>query len=708
MLFELSFLTTYWKSASLISCTDIVGLSVDIDLEFMAATNGDERVIATAHHIVRTLGTDELIADDMLRILSNFDGRFSSMNHRLDRNREIALRGPPVELSTMNLPSLEIAEHTVMKWDMISSKDARRSMIWECQGEEATSYLDAVDELQGCISSLSISRRDRSTFDRAQSFLQLAMARLEEEFRHLLVKHSDSVDPEWILESVMGPFPRSSGDEGTSEAASRSSGEDELAEEEVPAGQLATDLNFTIDLLPGEVVTDLHDIARRMIAGGYGRECCQVYASVRKAVLQQSLYRLGVEKLSKEDIHKMTWESLEERIKKWVQALKVAVKVLYSSEKILCGQVFAGMSPCRETSFSETTKGSMMQLLSFAEAIAGSRRSPEKLFKILDMYETLWELLPEIISIFSDDICTNVRSEVHGILVRLGEAARATFAEFENAIQRDSSKVAVPRGAVHPLTRYVMNYIWLLFSYSGTLKRLLGDKKEAAPKLMGMKSSPKISSEDENTTFADHLSPLAVQIIWLTVLLECNLDGKSKLYKDIAQTYLFLMNNVHYIVQKVKQSELATLVGEDWVRKHSGQVRQYATNYVRAAWKKVLACLRDDGLTVSGSFSSGISKMALKERFKSFNAAFEELHRTQSTWVVPDPLVREELRLSIAEKLIPAYRCFSCRFQKYLETRRQPGKYIKYTPEDLESCLLDLFEGTSGPAADRRKSFSTG
>ena len=55
----------------------------------------------------------------------------------------------------------------------------------------------------------------------------------------------------------------------------------------------------------------------------------------------------------------------------------------------------------------------------------------------------------------------------------------------------------------------------------------------------------------------------ASKLCGLFVLLECNLDGKSKVYKDVAQSY-FLMNNAHYIVGKVKQSEVSLFVGEVW------------------------------------------------------------------------------------------------------------------------------------------------
>ena len=49
-------------------------------------------------------------------------------------------------------------------------------------------------------------------------------------------------------------------------------------------------------------------------------------------------------------------------------------------------------------------------------------------------------------------------------------------------------------------------------------------------------------------------------------------------------------------------------------------------------------------------------------RFKTFNMQFEELHQRQSQWAVPDTELRESLRLSVAEVLLPAYRSFLKRF----------------------------------------------
>jgi hypothetical protein len=119
-------------------------------------------------------------------------------------------------------------------------------------------------------------------------------------------------------------------------------------------------------------------------------------------------------------------------------------------------------------------------------------------------------------------------------------------------------------------------------------------------------------------------------------------------------------------------------------------------NYQRASWNKVLDCLKDAGLYSKGNVSGAVSK-ELKERFKRFNAAFEEVYRTQTTWIVHDCDLREELQISITQKLLPAYRSFQGRYMNHLDSERHAEKYIKYTSEDLDKYLVELFEGSSDP-----------
>lgn len=600
---------------------------------------------------------------------------------------------------------LEFAEEVILQWDPSSSDRSHQSMIWDCPRDEAITYLEAVDEIQGALESLLVTQSDTKELSRVQNLRLLSMNRLEEEFKHMLVAYSESVDPEWLMEncSRAGSFKSGHLDDLVDEIANSQSSVEEECEENVPVARPVGELKPLVDLIPPVIIPDLSNIAQRMINAGHKRECLQVYASIRKNVLEETLYRLGIEKLSIEEVQRIPWETQESKIRKWNQAMKVSVRALFASEKQLCDDVFSESSRnVADTCFNEVARGPMMQLLSFSEAVAISRRSSEKLFKMLDMYETLQDLFPEIEEIFCGEACSSLRTEVAAIQTRLGECIRGTFADFENAIKGEQSRNPVPGGGVHPLTRYVMNYINFMCDYSDTLKSLFAEKKET--KLEGEETnhSPQVSHQEERAG-SNELSPLAAQMIHITQLLQANLDGKSKLYRDLALTYLFLMNNVHYIVQKVKTTDVRSIVGDDWVRKQSSLVRQYASSYQRAGWGKVLACLRDEGIHTTGSFSSGVSKVVLKERFKSFNLAFEEVHKAQVSWIVFDSLLREELRISISDKLLPAYRSFLGRYGHYLETQRHPEKYVKYSSDDIEDFLNNLFEGTSASMSLRKK-----
>lgn len=691
----------------------VVQKSVEIcrvESAIMEAPDGEARVLATAQHIVKSLGTtDTAMTDDMLHILSKFDHRFSSMNSKEDINpepsssqsSEVEDYPPPrsTRSSARNASharasnfALDAAENVVLQWSKYSDIQARQKWIFEGSEDDSVQFLDAVDEIVNQLESMRGINRDPGTLERAQSLHQTALQRLIEEFRHMLEVYSEKVDPDWLLDSLAAGYFRTPVNDVVNPVDSGSEEEDDDEEdedEEVPVAQPVDKIETAVDLVPPQVTADLTDIAKRLVrSGDFKRECIDLYVKKRKVILEESLYELGVERVTIDEVQKMQWEVQEDRIKKWNQAMNVGVKVLFTSEKQFCDEVFS--PPLSENIFNDIGKGAMMQLLSFGEAIAIIRRSPEKLFKILDMYETLRDVLPELDVLFAGACGAGVRSEAEGILMRLGETARGTFGEFENAIQRDASRTPVPGGAVHPLNRYVMNYIKLLCDYTDTLKQLFGKKKEV-PKLLGDEPElPEYGDDDRGDR--EELTPLAVQINWLMHVLQNNLETKSKIHRDPALSSLFLMNNVYYMVQKVKDSQVRALIGDDWVKKHTSMLRQHATNYQRSAWSKILAFLKDEGIQNPG-MTSGVSRNTLKDRLKNFNAAFDEVHRVQSQWVVYGDDLRDELRIFIAEKLIPAYRGLVGRYGHFIESGRHPEKYIKYQVEDLESAIGDFFTG---------------
>ncbi|ERN09954.1 exocyst complex component EXO70B1 [Amborella trichopoda] len=681
----------------------------------MAAVEGNERVIATAQQIVKSLGTSKNAEKDMLMILSSFDNRFS----------DLRVNSPSSEMED----SLDLAEEKLLKWDLDSTElSTKNSLLWENFPEEAKEYLTLVDKVIDIAktlenTSLKPDDKDAELLDRSQTLIQIAMARLEDEFRHILIRNTMPLNPSCLFssfsrvsraissvsrvsitstdESRVARVSLGSNDDsrvsrvsiGSNEDSIYDDDEEEVLEEDFTGEEYGGEA--AEGLIRIEAIEDLKEIAECMLSAGYERECCQVYASVRREVFDECLSNLGVEKLSIEEIQKIEWNELDGKVKKWIQAIKILVKVLLSGEKNLLEKVFEYTEEVRHACFIESAKGSVMQLLNFGEAIAIGRRKPEKLFRILDMYDGLAEVLEGLNSLFCGD---HIVAEAEGLLTRLGDAAKVTLEEFDNAIKRDTSRVPVQGGALHPLTRYVMNYVKLLVDYSDTLNTLLEGTSDNNWVFQGI---------DEDSGNVSVNSPLAQRLLCSILSLESNLEEKSKLYKDMSMQCIFLMNNIHYIVRKVKDSELGELLGDDWVRRHRGKVKQLATNYLRASWNRVLACLKDEGLSGVGGSSSSVSKVALKERFKSFNSGFEEIYRNQTAWMVPDAQLRDDLRISISTRVIPAYRAFMGRFSTYLENGRHAERYIKFTPEDLENYIEDLFEGSPGSLNNPRRKISS-
>ena len=93
----------------------------------------------------------------------------------------------------------------------------------------------------------------------------------------------------------------------------------------------------------------------------------------------------------------------------------------------------------------------------------------------------------------------------------------------------------------------------------------------------------------------DNQTPFAVQLMIVMDLLDTNLEGKAKLYKDVALSNIFMMNNGHYILQKINGLvEIYSVIGDTWCQKQSLDLRQYHKNNQRETWNKLLGCLNHE------------------------------------------------------------------------------------------------------------------
>ncbi|KAI3863195.1 hypothetical protein MKW92_029124 [Papaver armeniacum] len=597
-----------------------------------------------------SLQKSQTITDNMVSILGSFDHRLSALETAM---RPTQIRTHSIRRAHENIDkTLKAAEVILAQFDLSRQAEAK---ILRGPHEDLESYLEAVDQLRSNIKFFSGNKSFKSSdgvLNHANNLLAKAILKLEEEFKQLLMSYSKPVEPDRLFDclptSARHP-PQSPGQ--NDDQGGKTNQSDPSLENAVytpPA------------LIPPRILPLLHDLAQQMVQAGYQQQLLKIY--------------------SKDDVQKMQWEVLEAKIGNWIHFMRIAVKTLFAGERKISDQIFEGMDSLRTACFAEVTKESVAMLLSFGEAIAKSKRSPEKLFVLLDMYEIMRELQSEIETIFEGKACTEMRESALSLTKRLAQTAQETFGDFEEAVEKDATKTAVLDGTVHPLTSYVINYVKFLFDYQSTLKQLFRE----------------FDSDESN-------NQLASVTIRIMQALQTNLDGKSKQYKDPALTQLFLMNNIHYMVRSVRRSEAKDLLGDDWVQIHRRIVQQHANQYKRVAWGKILQSLSAQGMTSSGGSggmggdgggsSSGVSRAVVKDKFKAFNLQFEELHLRQSQWTVPDSELRESLRLAVAEVLLPAYRSFIKRFGPLIESGKNPQKYIRYTPEDLDRMLGEFFEG---------------
>lgn len=76
-----------------------------------------------------------------------------------------------------------------------------------------------------------------------------------------------------------------------------------------------------------------------------------------------------------------------------------------------------------------------------------------------------------------------------------------------------------------------------------------------------------------------------------------------------------------------------------------------------------------------------------------FNKMIEQIYSTQAAWTIPDPTLRKAVQRVIIQDMLPLY---EGAYKKYAEVlqlySKEPMKYLKYSPRDLQRMIEDLFE----------------
>ncbi|KAF3790575.1 Exocyst complex component [Nymphaea thermarum] len=656
-----------------------------------------------------SLQKSQAVTESMVTILGSFDHRLSALESDM---RPMQVKTHAIRRAHENIvKSMQSADVILAQFDVCRKAELK---IMKGLNGDYRGFLEALNQLKNVRQYFS-SNRSMGNCDAVLNYLDgliaTAIQKLGEDFKQLLFSHSKVVEPDLLFKCLPDSMQPSTGSPGPHGKKTHNGNHTEVKGTEATVHELPT-------LVPSKAVLVLHQLAEKMVQEGHQQQCIKIFSSThtygelywssrdcRATVLEQTLRKLGVDRLSRDEVHRLQWEVLEAKIGNWIHFMRIAVKILFAGERKVCDQMFEGMNDLKDQCFAAVIANSFSMLLTFGDAIAKINRTPEKLFVLMDMYEAMRELQPDIEVMFEGKICAEMHTLASSLSKRLAQTAHGIFGDFVEAVEKDATRTVVPDGSVHPLTSYVINYVKFLFdSYQATLKQLFEE----------------INNSGEP---GSQLASVAMQIM---SSLQTNLDGKSKQYRDPALAEIFLMNNVHYIVRSVRRSEAKDLLGDDWVQRHRKIVQQHANVYKRITWKKIIQSLSIQGLGSlggsggggsDGANSSGVTRAMFIEyalaaptllkailftrltclivvdtRFKIFNSMFEELHQRQTHWSVPESELRESLRLAVIEILLPAYRSFIKRLAPIIENGKDAQKYMRYTPEDVESMLNDFFE----------------
>ncbi|XP_044499665.1 exocyst complex component EXO70H1-like [Mangifera indica] len=572
---------------------------------------------------------------------------------------------PSFSESTME-KIIESATEMITKWDPDSSTFARVTSLFYEDKREAMQFLKCVNGLQKAMHLLVSEDSASEKLIQAQNLMQIAMKRLQKEFYQILSMNRAHLDPESVS-------TRSSRSTRSSISDYEDDGEDDVR----VAGDSITEVEEESSI----AMADLKSIADCMISAGYAKECISIYKIIRKSIIDEGIYRLGVERFSNSQINKMDWEALDIKIKNWLDAVKIAMRTLFNGERILCDHVFASSDSIKESCFSDISKEGALILFSFPELVAKTKKSPpEKMFRVLGMYTAIAENWPEIESIFSHESVSTVRLQAINSLVKLNESVRGMISDFESSIQKDSSKFLAPGGGIHPLTVQAMNYLSLLADYSNVLTDILADWPPPA------KSSLPESYFDSPDSTDGPAPSITLHVAWLILVLLCKLDTKAKLYKDVSLSYLFLANNLQHVVSKVRTSNLQYLLGDEWINRHEAKVRQFAANYERVAWDQVFKSL-------PANPTAAIAPDQAKDYFTKFQSSFEQVYKQQRSCIVPDSKLRDYIKLSIERKLVAKYRELYDKHRLTVEGENNAGMVVRFSPGDVGNYLSELFFG---------------
>jgi exocyst complex component 7 len=260
-------------------------------------------------------------------------------------------------------------------------------------------------------------------------------------------------------------------------------------------------------------------------------------------------------------------------------------------------------------------------------------------------------------------------------------------------------------GAALPVTTEVMTHLQTLTSYLKPVSSILASIGEGgwspvpgSPTASAHSFPPSLKSIDIGGDSTELFARYAADV--LDALLS-SLDGRSRLLlKSSSVQGVFMSNNVAIVERMIRSSELGNVLGGSGPKVE--QWRKKSTAKYLEAWREPSAQLLDvqytsrtarppsgggpvDSTAVVKALGSK-EKDAIKEKFKNFNASFDDLVSKHRGYKM-EREVRSYLAREVQVVIEPLYGRF---WDRYHEIDKGKGKYVKYDKSQLSAALASM------------------
>lgn len=171
--------------------------------------------------------------------------------------------------------------------------------------------------------------------------------------------------------------------------------------------------------------------------------------------------------------------------------------------------------------------------------------------------------------------------------------------------------------------------------------------------------------------------------------------------------YIFLINNIYFILSKIKQAELAKYIDDSLPGLLNEKIKDYTKSYLEVTWKKTTAetfnekeyktviVYESDGKNLKNASREAIKKkFAVKQQLKKiFNEEMKLNLKFQKQIKIIDPSLEKTLVQSNIGYISQKYQEFFDKFSK-VDFTKFPQKYIIYNSvneviQDLKMYFID-------------------